>query len=216
MQYFMFGLAADASVFFYTYLVTLVLASVYASLGMFIAAAMPTFEVAQALLGILGPLFFLFGGLWSPPPQMTAGARWFCYIDPITYAFQSIIPPHFYCDTSTPAAAAACPRLAVPGVGSTPLWPFVQSKYGLENSKFPLQQTGFLCIFIVVFQLGHILAVSFVRRTGGLARRARRGHGSAQRRARASSPLPLAPLPPFSFLRRCGTSCADSQAPPPC
>ena len=82
MFYFMYGLSPSPQVFFFTYLVTFVLGFVYFSLGVFIATSLPTFEVAQAILGVLGPLFFLFGGLWSPPPQMTAGARWFVWIDP--------------------------------------------------------------------------------------------------------------------------------------
>ena len=68
------------------------------------SSVVPTFEVAQALLGLLGPLFFLFGGLWSPPPQMAAGARWFCYIDPITYAFKALIPQQFYSGSDGPGA----------------------------------------------------------------------------------------------------------------
>ncbi len=39
-----------------------VLGIVYISIGNTLSSAMPTFEVAQAFLGVLGPLFFLFGG----------------------------------------------------------------------------------------------------------------------------------------------------------
>ena len=72
-----------AGVFFFHMLVCYALALVYMSLGQMIAAAVPSFEVAQALVGLIGPLYFLFGGLWSPPSQMIPGASWFCYIDPI-------------------------------------------------------------------------------------------------------------------------------------
>jgi hypothetical protein len=100
--YFMFGLVPAG--FFFHYLVCLVLALVYVSLGLFVSFTVPTFEVAQAVLGLVGPLFFLFGGLWSPPPQMAVGARWFCYIDPITYAFKALIPQQFYPGSDGPGA----------------------------------------------------------------------------------------------------------------
>jgi len=98
--YFMFGLAPRA--FGFHYLACVVLAVVYVSIGMTVASFVPTFEVAQAVLGLLGPLFFLFGGLWSPPPQMAEGARWFCWIDPITYAFKALIPQQFYSGSDGP------------------------------------------------------------------------------------------------------------------
>ena len=44
---------------------------------MFFSVAAPTFEVAQAIVQVLAPLFFLFGGMWSPPSQMAPGAKWF-------------------------------------------------------------------------------------------------------------------------------------------
>jgi ABC-type multidrug transport system permease subunit len=47
IYYFMYGLSASPSVFFFTYLVTYVLCLVYFSLGVFIATSLPTFEVAQ-------------------------------------------------------------------------------------------------------------------------------------------------------------------------
>ena len=73
----MMKLSPEPSVFFFHYLITIVLAAVYISIAMFLAAVSPTFEVAQAIAQIIGPLFFLFGGMWSPPSQMAPGAKWF-------------------------------------------------------------------------------------------------------------------------------------------
>lgn len=72
------GLNSDAGVFFFHYFAVYILALVYVSIGTFLSTAMPTFEVAQALLGIIAPLLFLFGGLWSPPSQMAPGCVWCC------------------------------------------------------------------------------------------------------------------------------------------
>jgi ATP-binding cassette subfamily G (WHITE) protein 2 (PDR) len=92
--YFMYKLTPGG--FFFHYLVSFTLAVVYLSIGTFVSAVAATFEVAQAILGLLGPLFFLFGGLWSPPSQMVPGARWFTYIDPITYVHRGpLSPPPF-------------------------------------------------------------------------------------------------------------------------
>lgn len=74
ISYFMLKLSPDASTFFFHYLACLTLAYVYWFLGTTIAYAVPTIEVAQALGGLLLPIFFLFGGLWSPPSQMAPGA----------------------------------------------------------------------------------------------------------------------------------------------
>lgn len=89
ISYFMLKLSPEADTFFFHYFACVVLAYVYWFLGTTIAYAVPTIEVAQALGGLLLPIFFLFGGLWSPPSQMTAGAAWVTFIDPITYAFKT-------------------------------------------------------------------------------------------------------------------------------
>lgn len=89
--YFMMNLVPTAAVFFFHCLVIYALAITYVSMGQLVAALVPSFEVAQAVLGLIGPLFFLFGGLWSPPSQMIPGASWFCYIDPVIYAFRALV-----------------------------------------------------------------------------------------------------------------------------
>lgn len=117
--YFMFGLVPNG--FFFHYFAGLVLATVYVSIGMAVANTVPTFEVGQAVLGLLGPLFFLFGGLWSPPPQMAAGAQWFCWIDPITYAFRALIPQQFFSGDGSPGVPSVLLQ------GSTPPCPIVNN-----------------------------------------------------------------------------------------
>lgn len=161
--FFMMGLEASGGVFFFHYLVVLTLATVYVSIGMTLAAAMPTFEVAQALLGLIAPLFFLYGGLWSPPSQMAAGARWFCWIDPITYAFRAIIPPHFYCEGH--GLGSGCPTIkaiTLNGLTTVDRYDYVAGKYDM-NYADRWESLGYLAIFIIVFQLLAILATRYVR-----------------------------------------------------
>jgi hypothetical protein len=63
--YFMLGLSTSPATFFFHTFAVYILGCVYVSIGQALAASMPTFEVAQAFLGILGPLFFLFGGMFQ-------------------------------------------------------------------------------------------------------------------------------------------------------
>jgi ABC-type multidrug transport system permease subunit len=112
--YFMYGLIFSGAAWAFHMLCCYTLATVYISMGTMVANLAPTFEVAQAILGLLGPLFFLFGGLWSPPSQMFIGAKWFCYVDPIFYAFRAIIPQQFVCGADSPAFCASIP-VAIPG-----------------------------------------------------------------------------------------------------
>lgn len=72
MGYFMYGLIPSGTAWAFHLLCCYTLATVYISMGTMVASLAPTFEVAQAILGLLGPLFFLFGGLWSPPSQMAS------------------------------------------------------------------------------------------------------------------------------------------------
>ena len=59
--YFMIGLTANATTFFTHYFATLILAAVLVSFGNVVASSMPTFDSAQAVVGILAPILFLFG-----------------------------------------------------------------------------------------------------------------------------------------------------------
>jgi ABC-type multidrug transport system permease subunit len=176
--YFMFGLVPSASGFFFHFLVCFVLAMVYISIGQTVASIAPTFEVAQSITAIIGPLYFLFGGLWSPPPQMVEGARWFCWVDPITYAFKAVIPQQFYCGPGN--AGVSCNVLSGPlppkgdiGPGGAVVlngkFVFNVQRYDYVRDKFDVdfneqwKNLGNLAIFIAVFQLLALLGTWRVR-----------------------------------------------------
>ena len=84
--YFMIGLAPSAPIFFTHYFATYVLALVLVSFGQAVAATMPSFDTAQAVVGILAPILFLFGGMFSKPSSMPPGSKWLNTIDPIVRA----------------------------------------------------------------------------------------------------------------------------------
>jgi ABC-type multidrug transport system ATPase subunit/ABC-type multidrug transport system permease subunit len=157
ISYFMIGLAGN--VFFFHYLVVLTLGYAYFCLGSGLAALLPTFEAAQAFAGILLPLFFLFGGLFSPPSQMVPGAAWFSVIDPITHAFSAIIPPHFYCQ------GASCPQvtsITSAGNSTQTTYNYVSTKYEVYEGSIWAQE-GYLSIFIIVFAGIGAVATRYLR-----------------------------------------------------
>jgi hypothetical protein len=49
---------------------------------------------------------------------MFIGAKWFCFIDPIFYAFRAIIPQQFVCSADSPAFCGAI-TASIPGSGLT-------------------------------------------------------------------------------------------------
>jgi hypothetical protein len=101
--------------------------------------------------------------MWSPPGEMVPGARWFCWIDPITYAFRAIVPPHFHCDAA--GGAGACPTVQVPGPHGTlvrPLEGFVQGKYDIYYAD-RWESLGYLALFIIFFQLVTGVAMRYIR-----------------------------------------------------
>ena len=65
----------------------------------------------QAIIGLVIPLAFLFGGLYLPKPQIPNGAQnghphiywlWAYYLDPISYSLEALVPARFY-DQSRPS-----------------------------------------------------------------------------------------------------------------
>lgn len=150
IPYYMLGLVDTAGNFFYHYLCTFILALVFVSLGQLVSASMPTFDAAQAFVGFIAPLFFLFGGLFSPVSSMPVGSRWFTYCDPIYYAFKAVMPPQFYC------TGADCPTIsavtATQGIVVLPKTTYVEQLYELKYSE-RWEHLGYLCIFIGVIQV---------------------------------------------------------------
>jgi len=160
MSYFMFGLSPDASVFFFHLLVGLTLAAFMISLGMFTAFLMPSFETAQALgAGVLGPIFFLFGGLFQAPSRMPPAAQWVTLIDPIYYAFSSLISTHFYCKGSD------CPSLTIPlptGTITVDRYLYIEKSYEVKFDD-RWKSLGYIAIGVLVLQSAHFVAARYVR-----------------------------------------------------
>ena len=160
--YFMIGLTPDAGAFFTHYLATLILALVFVSFGGAVASSMPSFDSAQAVVGLLAPILFLFGGMFSKPSSMPPGSKWVNTIDPIAYAFRALIPLHFKCEGGV---AAGCPTISVPNSTGVYTWDrmeFINDAYELSYDQI-WPSIGYTAIFIGVFQFFNVLATYRIR-----------------------------------------------------
>lgn len=71
--YFMAGFNPAPDYYFFYMLVCIMLSYLFISLGLYASAHFPTVEVAQAVVGAVIPIAFLFGGLYLPKPQARGG-----------------------------------------------------------------------------------------------------------------------------------------------
>jgi hypothetical protein len=120
---------------------------------------------------------------------MAPGARWFCWIDPITFAFKALIPQQFYAGADGPGAPSVllsgptppcsaqlpqgvpCGGSEMPG-GAVVLngnIAFNVDRYAYVSSKYDVYfeeewaSLGFLAIFIVVFQVFALYGINRIR-----------------------------------------------------
>ena len=179
--YFMIGLSPDPAIFFTHYLVTYILALVLVSFGNSVAATLPSFDTAQAAVGIMAPILFLFGGMFSKPSSMPPGAKWINTIDPIAcvrcgaraaaappflrispspppphnrYAFRALIPLHFSCGVGSPGFYD--PTIYAPNPDTGTIEPVSRSQWVDSSYEVSCAQIwpaiGYLSIFVVAFQ----------------------------------------------------------------
>jgi ABC-type multidrug transport system ATPase subunit/ABC-type multidrug transport system permease subunit len=94
--YFLSGLHRTPESFFifflFVYTVTLVMSSVFRTIGA-VATALPQ---AFALVGIVLPMFVVYTGFVVPKPYMHVWFKWLTYINPVGYAFESLIANEFH------------------------------------------------------------------------------------------------------------------------
>ena len=167
--YFMAGFSSDPEQFFFYCLIVFLLTYVFISLGQWAAAYFPTAEVAQAVIGLVIPLAFLFGGLYLPQPQIPNGAenghphiywQWAYYLDPISYALETLVPARF-ADKTRPTTVDY--KINVP-IGTQ----IIQvDSYDLVSNLYDAhyedrwKDAGYLCAFIGGLQLFHMYATRF-------------------------------------------------------
>ena len=133
------------------------------------AAYFPTAEVAQAVIGLVIPLAFLFGGLYLPKPQIPNGPSnghphiywlWAYYADPISYALEALVPARF-ADKSRPTTVNYMINVDV-GTAKFQVdsYAFVKELYSADYSE-RWKDIGYLACFIAGLQLFHLYATRF-------------------------------------------------------
>ena len=165
--YFMVGFNPKPGYFFFYIFLVSILGYVFISMGQWAAAFFSTAEVAQAIIGLVIPLAFLFGGLYLPKSQIPNGAQnghphiywlWAYYLDPISYSLEGLVPQQFY-DQNTPSTTnhlMKLPYQAPPTTG----YQYVASLYSASfGNRF--KDVGYLACFIAGLQLSHLYATRF-------------------------------------------------------
>ncbi len=93
---------------------------------------------------------------------MAWGARWFTYIDPITYAFRAVIPGQFSCTDGGTASCAAIDAI-------TPRWLVRVDRYAYVSDMYDVHidevwpSIGYLALFVLAFQVMAWVAIRRVR-----------------------------------------------------
>ncbi|EXJ85769.1 hypothetical protein A1O1_06137 [Capronia coronata CBS 617.96] len=106
--YFMVGLKASAGAFFIFCLITYVSALIISAYFRSVATFTDTSEAAFSVAGISVLVFVIYTGYMVPGPSMHPWFKWLIYINPLQYAFASLVANEFHslkapCDILVPS-----------------------------------------------------------------------------------------------------------------
>src|SRR5207244_2340196 len=95
-----------------------------------------------------------------PEPQLPIGWKWAHWVDPITWALEAIMPSQFVCTGSS------CPTIQVYDSGTATIvtvqkFDYVENNYGMRYAN-RWRDAGFLAVYIVGFQILHLICVRYV------------------------------------------------------
>jgi ABC-type multidrug transport system ATPase subunit len=170
--YFMAGLKRDARAFFIfwltTYLATLAMSGYFRT----IAAVTRKPETAMGLAGVSVLVFVVYTGYVIPRPSMHPWFKWITYIDPLSYAFETLMANEFHgvralCANLVPSGPGFQHVLASNQVcavtGAKPGQRFVNGDDYIEASfgyyySHIWRNTGILCAFVCGFIFTFALA----------------------------------------------------------
>ena len=157
-MYFLVGMIPTFERLFFHIMVNFCVSFTFLSLGQAAACIASTIETAQAAASALIPIFFLFGGLYLPLPQIPVYWRWAYYINPVAYAIQSVVAPQFEHRGCT--YGQNCPTtLVFRGTYTETMdtLDYVESKYNIAFDKRWISAL-YLSLFAIGVQLIHNVA----------------------------------------------------------
>ncbi|KIW89038.1 uncharacterized protein Z519_10523 [Cladophialophora bantiana CBS 173.52] len=173
--YFLVGLKREASAFFIlwltTYLSTLVMSAWFRT----IAALTNSPEAAIGAAGFLVLAYAIYTGYTIPKPSMHPWFKWITYVNPLSFAFETLIANEFHdttapCDTLVPSGPgysnASATNQVCAVTGSKPGQRFVNGDDYVEISfdyhySHVWRNVGILCAFLCGFVVALTVATEF-------------------------------------------------------
>ena len=166
--YFMMGLPANAGKYFTFMLIMGQNLTVWIGIGQTASAYFPTADIAQLVLGVISPLFFMFCGVFLQKSLIPEGSssnplnnhphiyfQWCYYIDFVSYVLEGLIPMQFVDNHSQSAVQH---MVKIPGGGLVNSYDYVVAAYGMRYEQ-RWSDVGCLFAFMVGFQVFHALAL---------------------------------------------------------
>ncbi|SGZ48672.1 CIC11C00000003493 [Sungouiella intermedia] len=174
--YFGVNLRRHAGRFFFFLLMNFFITLTMSNLFRGIASCFKALEEAMAPASIFLFALIIFTGFVIPPRSMPGWCRWMNYLDPIAYAFESLIVNefhglHFPCSRMVPSGGAyptsgnstICATVgALPGETYLSGDRYVQLSFEYYNSH-KWRNFGILIAFLIAFLIGYLLIAEFNR-----------------------------------------------------
>ncbi|KAI1775922.1 ABC-2 type transporter-domain-containing protein [Hypoxylon cercidicola] len=196
--YFMTNLRREPGAFFFFLLITFFTVLTMSMIFRTIASASRTLSQAMVPAAILILDLVIFTGFVIPIDYMLGWCRWLNYLDPLGYAFESLMVNEFHnrdftCDGYVPNPAVpgygnvAANNHACGAVGSQPGSPFVNGDDYINGSfqyynAHRWRNLGILIGFLIFFLMTYMVAAELVseKKSKGEVLVFRRGHKPAQ------------------------------------
>ncbi|KAI4335068.1 hypothetical protein L6164_013749 [Bauhinia variegata] len=153
LTYYVIGYSPEVSRFFCQFLLLFTLHMSSTSLCRFLASVFQTNVMANNVGSLVLLLMFLFGGFIIPKPSLPSWLRWGFWLSPVSYGEIGITQNEFL-----------APRWQKVQEGNVTLGRSLLSSRGLEfDSNFYWLSVGVLLGFAILFDLGFILALSYLK-----------------------------------------------------
>jgi len=169
-MYFLVGMIPTAERLFFHILINFMVSFTFLSFGQAVACLCSTIETAQAGTSVFIPIAFLFGGLYLPLPQIPVYWQWAYYINPVSYAIQSVVAPQFERrDCTGPYPNGNCPTIqAFRGTyfETIDTLSYVEQKYRIK-----FNERWIACGYLAIFMFGMQFLHSFFFKTSKVVKR---------------------------------------------
>lgn len=197
--YFMANLRRTAGAFFFFVFVSFIATLVMSMLFRTIASVSRTLSQAMAPAAIIILAIVTFTGFAIPVPYMLGWCRWINYLDPIAYAFESLMVNEFHnrdfaCSAGIPSygdwdlGQQVCSTVgAIPGQRNVSGDDYINSSFQYYNSN-KWRNVGILFAFVIGLCAFYISATEFIsaKKSKGEVLVFRRGHTPASLKEKAS------------------------------